>query len=161
VPLTRVSLYKMPRNCAAKSVAEQGDGHGPLAAILRQNTLEQCVSCTLSGIRACYPKKRSRKDKLSSGVPYRTGWSHWLLHANEAGANSPELTLSTATEKLSGVMNGKGTSEYQGSISYEMATPGRSMAKIFRRLADFGSSGGIVDRVRWPLCQHYNVRSII
>ena len=115
-PLTRGIPSQNASQLRRKRVAEQGDGMALFAAILRQNTLQQCVIRTLSGIRACCPRKGRGKIKLSSGVPYRAGCSHWLLYANEAGASWQELTLSTATEKLSGVVNDKETSEYQGTV---------------------------------------------
>jgi hypothetical protein len=101
------------------SVAEQGDGMALFAAILRQNTLQQYVICTLSEIptvRACSPKKGRGKISFQAVGLTRAGCAHWLLYANEAGASWQELTLSTATEKLSGVVNDKETSEYQGTV---------------------------------------------
>jgi hypothetical protein len=95
---------------------EQGDGVALFASILRQNTLQQYVICTLSGIRACCPKRGREKISFQAVRLTRAGCAHWLLYANEAGASWQELTLSTATEKLSGVVNDKEASEYQGTV---------------------------------------------
>jgi hypothetical protein len=98
------------------SVAEQGDGMALFAAILRQNTLQQYVICRLSGIHACCLRKGRGKISFQAVSLTREDCAHWLLYANEAGASWQELTLSTATEKLSGVVNDKETSEYQGTV---------------------------------------------
>jgi hypothetical protein len=99
-----------------KSVAEQGDVVGLFASILRQNTPQQYVICRLSGIRACYPKRGREKISFQAVRLTRAGCAHWLLYANEAGASWHELTLSTATEKFSGVVNDQEASEYQGTV---------------------------------------------
>jgi hypothetical protein len=90
--------------------------HGPLCGNTSSKYTAAVCNPHVVGNTCLLSKKRSRKDKLSSGVPYRAGCSHWLLYANEAGASWQELTLSTATEKLSGVVNDKEASEYQGTI---------------------------------------------
>lgn len=146
---TDISRWQTAWQLRRKCVVEQGYGHAPpLPAKYYVKGILQAF-----GNMRLLTKKGSRRDKLSSGVPYRAGCSHWLFGSSTPWglAQAGKLTLSTATENVGccGLRRAFG-------ISRELPSrPGVSMRKIFSLLADLFALDRIVERMvgvaTWPV----------